>query len=379
MPVQGTAAPSFAAVREEFERNFADRGDLGAGLSVVHRGQVVVDLWGGWVDEARTVPWRSDTVVHTYSTIKPLVAACALLLVDRGALALDVPVARQWPEFAAAGKEEVTVRQLLSHQAGLVALREAVPASEIFDWDAMVERLAAEAPWWPPGTGVGEHAYFYGHLVGELVRRVDGRDIRRFFREELAGPWGLDIQIGVVPEDRTRVAPLVGLESLYPAGQSGEPGSIQQVAVTNPPGMLLPEVVNSDAWMSAAVPAVNGFGTAAAVARFYQVFLAGGLLDGRRVLSESLCSEATTIQASGDDVYLQRQIDWGLGFQVENGSYGHGGLGGSSGYAEPRLELALGYVTNLMADHDRVDAVADAAEACAQAHLLPQTDGSTTT
>ena len=366
MRVHGTVAPAFAPVREAFEGNFTERGDLGAGVCVIHRGQVVVDLWGGWVDEARTRPWRRDTIVHTYSTVKPLVATCALLLVDRGALDLDEPVARRWPEFGAAGKDSVTVRQLLSHQAGLVALRRPVPAAEILEWEAIVKRLAAEAPWWPPGTGHGEHAYFYGHLVGELVRRVDGRDIARFFREELAEPWRLDIQIGVIRDDRGRVAPLAGLDSLYPDGLSGEPRSVQRAAVTNPPGMLLPEVVNSEAWMTAAVPAVNGFGTAAAVARFYQAFLAGGMLDGRRVLSAELCREATSVQSAGHDAYLERPVEWGLGFQIEDGSYGHGGLGGSGGYAEPKLALAFGYVTNLMAGHDRSDAVAEAAEACAR-------------
>jgi CubicO group peptidase (beta-lactamase class C family) len=366
MQTDGEAAPGFERVLEVFHDNFTDRGELGASVCVLHRGRVVVDRWDGWIDEARTLPWRRDTIVHTYSTTKPLVATCALLLVDRGALDLDEPVSRQWPEFGANGKESVTVRQLLSHQAGLVALREAVPASEIFDWDAMVDRLAAEAPWWRPGTAHGEHAYFYGHLVGELVRRVDGRDVARFFREELAEPWGLDFQIGVVPEDRPRVAPLAGLSSLYPGGLAGEPGSVERDAVTNPPGMLLPEVVNSEAWMAAAVPAINGYGTAAAVARFYQVFLAGGVLDGRRVLSCELCQEATSVQSSGHDAYLQSSVDWGLGFQIENGSYGHGGLGGSGGYADPKLELAFGYVTNLMAGHERGNAVADAAEACAR-------------
>jgi CubicO group peptidase (beta-lactamase class C family) len=144
----------------------------------------------------------------------------------------------------------------------------------------------------------------------------------------------------------------------------GEPGSVYRAGLVNPPGMLLPKVVNSAAWMSAEIPAVNGFGTAAAVARFYQGFLAGGELDGARLFSAETCREATSVQASGPDVLLGRDVDWGLGFQIENGTFGHGGLGGSGGYADPSLALAFGYVTNLMAGHDRGDAVADAAEAC---------------
>ena len=367
MRTDGVAAPGFEAMRDAFQRNFTDRGELGAGLCVIHRGQVVVDLWAGWMDEERTRPWRADTIVQVYSTTKPLVAACALLLVNRGALQLDAPMARYWPEFGTAGKEDVTVRQLLSHQAGLVVVREPLPTAAIFDWASMVQRLAAEEPWWPPGTAHGEHAYFYGHLVGELVRRVDGRTISRFLADELAEPWHLDFQVGVRPEDRVRVAPVVGLASLFPDGMAGEPGSVYRAGLTNPPGMLLPEVVNSAAWMSAEIPAVNGFGTAAAVARFYQGFLAGGALDGRRLLSTEICREATSVQSSGPDVLLERHVEWGLGFQLENGTFGHGGLGGSGGYADPSLDLAFGYVTNLMAAHDRSDAVADAAEQCTRA------------
>jgi CubicO group peptidase (beta-lactamase class C family) len=367
MQTHGTAATAFEAVADEFSRNFAERGELGAGVCVIHRGRVVVDLWGGWREEAHSRPWQRDTIVHTYSTTKPLVAACALLLVESGALELDAPVVGYWPKFGQAGKDAVTVRQLLSHQAGLVALRHPVPAAEVFDWAAIVARLEAEPPWWPPGSGHGEHAYFYGHLVGELVRRVDGRPISRFFADELAGPWALDFQVGVRQVDRARVAPLSGLEALYPRGQAGEPGSVYRAALTNPPGMLLPEVVNSDAWMAAEVPAVNGYGTAAAVARFYQAFLADGELDGRRVLSADLCREATSVQASGPDAFLERHVDWGLGFQVEGTTFGHGGLGGSGGYADRQLDLAFGYVTNLMAGSERSDALADAAEASIRA------------
>lgn len=163
------------------------------------------------------------------------------------------------------------------------------------------------------------------------------------------------------------MAPLHGLETLFPGGQAGEAGSVYRAALCNPPGMLLREVVNLEAWMAAEIPAVNGYGTATAVARFYQAFLNGGELDGRRVLTAETCRAATSVQSSGHDAFLERNVDWGLGFQVEGGTFGHGGLGGSGGYADPALELAFGYITNLMADHDRSDAPALAAEACARA------------
>lgn len=373
MPTHGTVAPGFEPVREAFEHAFAELGELGAGVAVFHRGRLVVDLWGGWTDAARTAPWRRDTIVHTYSTIKPMVAACALILVDRGHLALDAPVTTWWPKLGGDGKAPISVRQLLSHQAGLVALRDDVPADELLDWQRMIARLEAEPPWWEPGTAHGEHAYFYGHLVGELVRRADPRrrPLAQFLAEELAAPWGLDLQIGVRTADRGRVAPLSGLEALFPGGHPVSGGPLYDRALSNPPGMLLPEVVNSPAWMAAEVPAVNGFGTAEAVARFYQGLLAGGELDGQRVLSEGLCREATSAQVSGRDFVLERDVTWGLGVQLEEGpegsSFGHGGLGGSAGYAIPDLHFAFGYLTNLMAGHERGDTVAEAAEACAAA------------
>ena len=365
-PIGGGVAPGWEPVRDAFLANFAERDELGAGACVIRRGQVVADLWGGWRDEANTSPWSRDTIVHTYSTTKPMVAACALLLVDRGRVELDAPVARYWPGFGSAGKERVTVRQLLSHQAGLPALRADVPPAEIFDWERIVARLEVEVPWWEPGTRHGEHAYFYGHLVGELVRRMDGRGLARFFADEIARPWGLDFQVGVRPEDRPRVAPLAGLERLYPGGVAGADGSVYRRGLANPPGMLDQEVVNSEAWMSAEIPAVNGYGTAGAVARFYAGILAGGTLDGTRLFSEETCRTATSVQSSGEDVLLERPVEWGLGFQLEGDTFGHGGLGGSSGYASRGLDLAFGYVTNRMAGHDRGDAVADAAEARAR-------------
>jgi CubicO group peptidase (beta-lactamase class C family) len=373
MPTHGTVAPGFEPVREAFDHAFTDLGELGAGVAVFHRGRLVVDLWGGWTDATRTTSWRRDTIVHTYSTIKPMVAACALILVDRGLLALDSPVATWWPELGQGEAASATLRQLLSHQAGLVALRDDVPADEILDWNGMIARLEAEPPWWEPGTALGEHAYFYGHLVGELVRRTDPghRSLARFLAEELASPWNLDLQVGVRPGDRGRVAPLSGLETLFPGGHPASGGPLYDRALSNPPGMLLPDVVNSAAWMAAEVPAVNGFATAEGVARFYHGLLEGGTFGGNRVLTEALCRAATSPQVSGHDLVLDRDVTWGLGVQLEEGpeggSFGHGGVGGSAGYAVPSLALAFGYVTNLMAGHDRGDAVADAAEACAAA------------
>ena len=361
--IHGYTASDFEIVREEFERNFIERGETGASLAVMRRGEIVVDLCGGSPDGIR--PWDGDTLVLTYSTTKPLAASCVVLLWDRGELGLDVPVASYWPEFGQAGKETVTVRQLLTHQAGLIALRTDLPPDALFDRDVVVAALEEEEPWWPPGTRSGEHAYFYGHLIDELVRRVDGRSLHAFFAEEVAGPWGVDFHIGLDHGDLERSAMVMGMDQAWPGAVIGEEGSLMRRALTNPPGALDPAVVNSERWKRAEVPAINGYGTAMGVVRFYQGFLAGGELDGTRVFSENACREATSIHSSGEDLLLERHVDWGFGFQIEDDYFGHGGIGGSSGYAAQHLDLAFGYVTNMMGEHDRGDAVSQAAEACA--------------
>jgi CubicO group peptidase (beta-lactamase class C family) len=361
--ISGYTASGFETVREEFERNFIERGETGASLAVMHRGEIVVDLHGGTRDGSQ--PWDRDTIVLTYSTTKPLVASCAVLLWDRGELELDAPVASYWPEFGQTGKAAVTVRQLLTHQAGLVALRKDLAPEALFDRAVVIAALEEEEPWWPPGTRSGEHAFFYGHLIDELVRRVDGRSLRAFFAEEIAEPWAVDFHIGLDDEDLERAAMVNGMERAWPGALIGEEGSLMRRALTNPPGALDPNVVNSERWKRAEVPAINGYGTAMGLARFYQGFLAGGELDGTRVFSDKACGEAITVHCSGEDLLLERHVDWGFGFQIEDGYFGHGGIGGASAYAALHLDLAFGYVTNMMGEHDRGDAVSQAAEACA--------------
>ena len=360
MDVGGYVAPGFEEVRDEFERNFTERGEVGASVCVIKRGEVVVDLYGGTRDGVN--PWTPDTLVITYSTTKPIAASGLGLLIDRGLVELDEPVATYWPEFAQSGKEGTTIRHLLTHQAGLVALRQDLPAEALFDRDVIVHALEAEEPMWEPGTKAGEHALFYGHPIDEIVRRVDGRSLHDLFAEEVAAPWGLDFHIGLRDEEMGRTATVFGMEETWPGGAVGEPGSLLHRALTNPPGALSPDVVNSERWKKADVPAINGYGTAAAIARFYQGFLSEGVLDGTRVFSERACRAASAVHYSGEDVLLERHVDWGLGFQVEDEFFGHGGIGGSSGYAARHLDLAFGYVTNKMGTHDRADAVADAAE-----------------
>jgi CubicO group peptidase (beta-lactamase class C family) len=206
--IHGTCDPRFAAVRDVFLANFAEDDEIGAAVAVVVDGKTVVDLWAGWADPDRTRPWQRDTIANVYSCTKGMTALCLHRLVEQGRVDLDAPVARYWPEFAQAGKEGIPVRWLLSHRAGLAAVKPMLPAEALYDWDAMVAALAAETPWWEPGTKHGYHAVTFGWLVGEVVKRVSGKSLGSYFRDEVAGPLGVDFHIGLRVASRARRRPV---------------------------------------------------------------------------------------------------------------------------------------------------------------------------
>ena len=350
--VHGTCAAGFEPVCDAFVRGFEERGELGAAVAASVDGDLVVDLWAG-------DGWNRDTIVHSYSVAKPFAAVCALVLVDRGVLELDAPVARYWPEYARAGKEATTVRHVLAQQAGLLVLREPQPREVLLDWDRLTAVLAAEPPRWEPGTRHGEHAAFYGHLVGELVRRVDGRSPGRFLAEEVARRWRLDFHIGLEPAEQARAADLVDPDGDWLRTTLDDPRPLLVRSLVNPPGLLDVDFVNSAPYRSAEIPAVNGHGSARGIARFYAGLAAGGILDGVRILSTEIVDELLRPQASGFDELLEREVSWGLGPQVEpDGSFGMGGLGGFVGYGARRRDLRFGYgyVTRRLGGHDRSEA-----------------------
>jgi CubicO group peptidase (beta-lactamase class C family) len=243
----------------------------------------------------------------------------------------------------------VTVRQLLSHQAGVVALRRPLAREALYDWDAIVTLLAAEAPFWAPGSAHGEHALFYGHLCGELVRRVDGRSLGAFWRDEVARPWSLDFHIGLMPHEQARAVDLTG------AIARGDGGAMYRQALENPPGLTELDFVNSVAWRAAEIPAVNGHGTAMAITRFYAGLLGGGELEGRRLVSEETVAAMIAGEMTGPDLVMNDEFTWGLGVAIEPDGFGMGGIGGSLGWAEPGVGggFAFGYATRQMGDHDR--------------------------
>jgi CubicO group peptidase (beta-lactamase class C family) len=359
LTIDGHCEPRFTAVREEFFRNFTARGDVGAAVCVYLDGVRVVDCWGGHADAKRTRPWTADTIVSVASTTKGMVALCAHMLAERGKLDLDAPVARYWPEFAQAGKQDVPVRWLLSHRAGLPAIRRMLPAEALFDWSAMTAALAESAPWWTPGSRHGYHAITYGHLVGEIIRRVDGRSVGAFLHEEVTGPLRADFFIGVPeavdPRAATVLPPPPPAEPTIWDTILADPESVSGRTFLNPPRS--PDLVNTRAWRAAEIPGANGHTSARGVARVYATLARGGELDGIRLLTPAAIDRAIVEQSSGRDEVLTLPTRFATGFMLGlpggvfncgpgRRTFGHPGHGGSIGFADPDARLAFGYVTN---------------------------------
>jgi CubicO group peptidase (beta-lactamase class C family) len=359
--IEGWVEPGLEPVRDAFAETFATGGELGAAVSVLVDGRTVVELWGGTANDAGA-PWRRDTIVNVFSVTKPLAAVCLLVLVERGRLELEDRVSSVWPEFASAGKADVTVRQVLAHQAGLDVFERALEPEALLEWEHATALLAGSAPRWPPGSTHGEHAAFYGHLVGELVRRSDGRSLGRFLRDELAVPWQLDFHVGLGPDELVRTADVTDPGGAF-RDEALRGGAMYRLAVDNPRAMLDAATVNSERWRRAEIPAVNGHGTALAVARFYAGLAAGGELGGVRLLSADLAGRIVEVQRDGLDEVLGEPVAWGLGLQVDRHGFGMGGIGGSAGWWD-RRGYAFGYVTRRLGTHERADAVERAVVAC---------------
>jgi CubicO group peptidase (beta-lactamase class C family) len=319
----------------------------------------VVDIWGGWADEARTRPWEPDTLVDVFSLGKAMAALCVLLLVERGLVDLDAP-ADCWPEFAAQGKGDVTLRMVLSHRAGLPAIRRPLADTDIYDWALMTSALAAEEPWWELGTVHGYHVNTFGFLAGEVVRRVSGQSIGEFFRREVGGPLEADFHFGFGPEHDDRVAEYLfagesskitaeGAEERHAVGDDEARRLLLSRVYLNPPGLSGIGTVNTRAWRAAEIPSANGHATARAVARIYGALVSGEILD------PATLAEAIAEASAGDDFVLGRPSRFGLGFQLTQPerrlgpnplAFGHFGVGGSLGFADPDTGLAFGYVLN---------------------------------
>lgn len=364
--IQGHCEPAFEAVRKAFSDILAAGSEVGAALAICVDKQAVVDVWGGHANAERTRPWDADTIVNLYSVGKAVTAICALRLVDAGALDLDAPVSRYWPEFAQAGKAQLPVRLLLTHQAGLAAIARPLPAGAALQWDVMTEALAAQAPWWQPGEGHGYHVNTQGFLLGEVIRRITGRTLGTYLRDEITGPAGLDFFIGFGAELDRRCADMVPAPPSPEADElrrrlAVDPATLSGLALMrvhayrNPPEISGMGISNSRHWRAAEVPSTNGHGNARAVAYLYSALAGDGELNGVHILSRDLIAKAIEEQVYADDLVLQRPTRFGLGFQLTMAerrlgpnprAFGHFGAGGSLGFADPDTRLAFGYAMN---------------------------------
>ncbi|MFM5923189.1 MAG: serine hydrolase domain-containing protein [Novosphingobium sp.] len=358
--IGGTCAERFARVREVFETNFAKNDEIGASFAVTLNGDMVVDLHGGWADAERSRPWTADTVVNVWSTTKGVHAACFAMAADRGLFSYDQPVADFWPEFAAEGKGAVTVGQLLSHQAGLCGFTSPASEPDVLQGSAAAARLAAQAPIWAPGSASGYHALSIGILGTELFRRIEGRRIRQFVAEEIAGPLGVDFTVGLPEGEEHRCAELIP-----PPASPVDPSTFTaaQIAALGNPPLRAPFAMTPE-WRAADLPSAGGHGTARALASIYAKLIApeGGLV------SPATLAQATAQQIRNADLVLGIECDWAAGF-LRNSSgvfgpvaatFGHTGWGGSFAVADPESGITMAYTMNRMDANLRDDARAKA-------------------
>jgi len=355
MDVHGICQPGFEAVREAMVTNFGEGDELGASVAVTRDGEFVVDLWGGDADPSGT-PWTSDTIVNVYSTTKTMAAICVLVLADRGELDLHAPVSKYWPEFAANGKEGVQVAHVMSHSAGLSGFDPPLESvEELYDWDAICARLAAQKPWWTPGTQIGYHAITQGYLQGEIVRRVDGRSIGTFFDEEVAQPLGADFHIGLDPTHDHRVGELIPPEAGLVAVGSDDPDSVAARTFAGAP--LMGTEPRTRAWREAEIPAAGGIGNARSVARIHSALACGGTVDSVKLMSEAGVERAREEQIRGTDLVMGIPLRFGNGFALNDPAAPFspneralcwGGWGGSLAIIDLDARVSIAYVMNRM-------------------------------
>ncbi|MGD0192547.1 MAG: serine hydrolase domain-containing protein [Rhizomicrobium sp.] len=356
--IDGTVAPGFEAARAAFAENFAREGDyqeVGASFAAFHRGRCVVDLWGGYSDSKRSKEWTRTTLANVWSSTKGISATAAAILVDRGALSYEDPVARYWPEFAQNGKAGITVAHILSHQAGLPGFVEPTSVGDQCDWDGCTAKLARQKPSWAPGTASSYHAMTYGWLIGEVVRRAAGKTIGRVIAEEIARPLSADLFVGLPETEDARAAEMIPPRRGVDMASLPLP-DVARMAASNP--VQDPLIPNTRAWRAAEIPAANGQAGAMGLARLYAALAAGGTLDGVTILSpQGVLRMTTPVTSDGrKDMFLGFVDSWGMGMAINTPgiygpnprAFGHSGWGGSFGCADPAAQVAIGYVCNQM-------------------------------
>ncbi len=365
LPIDGHCDPEFERVRHAFTDNFEHHGDHGAAICVFVNGVRKVDLWGGYSDSNRTIPWQSDTLVSVASVSKAMTALCIHHLVEQKQLDLNRPVHYYWPEFGRAGKMGIPARWLLTHQAGLPGLRRDMPTESLFDWATNIHYLSIESPWWPPGSRHGYHALTYGFLLGELIRRISGITPGNYFHQYIAEPLGADFFIGVPESEDPRIAqvlppkPLPGGEKTFLDSLKRHPNSMAGRAFLNPARPA--ELLNTTAWRRAEIPATNGHGSARSIATVFNALSPADSPDHRMLLHPKTLMEASRQHIAGMDMVLAMPVRFGLGFMLQHPktrhtsgtpfgpnpqAYGHPGTGGHVGFVDPVARVAFGYVCN---------------------------------
>jgi CubicO group peptidase (beta-lactamase class C family) len=353
--VHGSCDDRFHGVRDALAQHL-DADELGASVAVDLDGETVVDLWGGFRDEARTTPWTQDTLVNVWSTTKTVLNLAALMLVDRGELDVHAPVGDYWPEFSAKGKKNVLVRHLMAHTSGVSGWDQPFSIRDMYDWESSTERLALQRPWWEPGTASGYHANNQGHLVGEVIRRITGKTFKRFVAEEIAGPLGADFQVGAREGDWDRIAPVVPPPPLDIDFRTLDPQSVLVKTFTGP--VASANAANSPEWRRADLGALNGHSNARGVVQVLRTLSLGGAAGGVRLLSPKTIELVFEQQADGVDLVLGERFRWGIGYCLgsplipyvpEGRTFFWGGWGGSMIVMDLDRRLTISYVMNRMA------------------------------
>ncbi len=357
MTVHGHVDERFSALSEVLDAQLESGEELGAAISVNLGGQTLVDVWGGYADAARTIPWGEDTIVNVWSTTKEITALAILMLVEQGLVDLDAPVATYWPEFAQHGKQDILVKQVMSHTSGVSGWDQPFVAEDMYDWEKSTSQLAAQAPWWEPGTASGYHAQNQGHLLGEIVRRVSGLPLKQFVAERIAAPLGVDLQIGAKAEDDDRVAEIIPPPPLGFDLATMDPTSPTVRTLTGPVSDAA--LANTIPWRRADMGALNGHTNARALARTFSTISLGGEVDGARLLSPATIERIFEEQSHGPDLVLGVPLRFGIGFALpEPTSIPYvpsekvcfwGGWGGSMTLMFPDRGLTVSYVMNRMA------------------------------
>jgi len=355
--VQGRNDARFEALRGVFGEQLESGNELGASIVVDVDGQTVVDIWGGWRDAEHTEPWDEHTIVNVWSTTKTILNLAALMLVDRGQLDPFAPVVKYWPEFGENGKDTIEVRHLMSHTSGVSGWESPFVVEDMYDWDSATSKLAGQAPWWEPGTASGYHANNQGHLIGEVIRRVTGKHLKRFVAEEIAGPLAADFQIGAIEADWDRIAPVVPPPPLPFDLEAMDPNSPVFKTFTGP--VADAAKANTPDWRRADMGALNGHGNARSVARIMKSVALGGTVDGVKLLSPDTIELIFTEQSHGVDLVLGVPLRFGIGFALpETQSVPYiaegrrcfwGGWGGSVILMDLERRTTISYMMNKMA------------------------------